>query len=164
MTADSLAHSPPAIPTPSTQTSSEPTSVDQDDLSILSEDLCMPIAIVGMGFRGPGSATHIKELWTMILEGREAWSPIPKSRWNNDAFYHPDHSRHGTVSTVISSRHLTILELTTRHTQINVEGGHFLAEDVTLFDAPFFNMTSDEAAVGKLSDHWVRTVFLIPSP
>ncbi|GMF78430.1 unnamed protein product [Aspergillus oryzae] len=147
MTADSLAHSPPAIPTPSTQTSSEPTSVDQDDLSILSEDLCMPIAIVGMGFRGPGSATHIKELWTMILEGREAWSPIPKSRWNNDAFYHPDHSRHGTVSTVISSRHLTILELTTRHTQINVEGGHFLAEDVTLFDAPFFNMTSDEAAV-----------------
>ncbi|OOO04460.1 Beta-ketoacyl synthase [Aspergillus oryzae] len=125
MTADSLAHSPPAIPTPSTQTSSEPTSVDQDDLSILSEDLCMPIAIVGMGFRGPGSATHIKELWTMILEGREAWSPIPKSRWNNDAFYHPDHSRHGTI---------------------NVEGGHFLAEDVTLFDAPFFNMTSDEAA------------------
>lgn len=31
--------------------------------------------------------------------------------------------------------------------QINVEGGHFLEEDVSLFDAPFFNMTSDEAAV-----------------
>jgi acyl transferase domain-containing protein len=28
-----------------------------------------------------------------------------------------------------------------------VEGGHFIAEDVSLFDAPFFNMTSDEAAV-----------------
>ncbi|KAE8132883.1 hypothetical protein BDV38DRAFT_287358 [Aspergillus pseudotamarii] len=124
MTADSLEHSPPAIPTPSTQTS-EPTSLDQDDSSILLEDLCMPIAIVGVGFRGPGSAINVKELWTMILEGREAWSPIPKSRWNNDAFYHPDHSRHGTI---------------------NVEGGHFLAEDVTLFDAPFFNMTSDEAA------------------
>ncbi|KAE8325397.1 hypothetical protein BDV39DRAFT_206936 [Aspergillus sergii] len=125
MTADSLAHSPPAIPTPSTQSSSESTSLDRDDLSILLKDLCMPIAIVGVGFRGPGSATNVKELWTMILEGREAWSPIPKSRWNNDAFYHPDHSRHGTI---------------------NVEGGHFLAEDVTLFDAPFFNMTSDEAA------------------
>ncbi|KAB8257378.1 hypothetical protein BDV32DRAFT_140451 [Aspergillus pseudonomiae] len=85
----------------------------------------MPIAIVGVGFRGPGSASNVKQLWTMILEGREAWSPIPKSRWNNDVFYHPDHSRHGTI---------------------NVEGGHFLAEDVTLFDAPFFNMTSDEAA------------------
>ncbi|KAK6826286.1 hypothetical protein RU639_005388 [Aspergillus parasiticus] len=125
MTADSHEHSPPAIPTPSAQTSSEPTSLDQDDLSILLKDLCMPVAIIGVGFRGPGSATNVKELWTMILEGREAWSPIPKSRWNNDAFYHPDHSRHGTI---------------------NVEGGHFLAEDVTLFDAPFFNMTSDEAA------------------
>ncbi|OGM48922.1 polyketide synthase [Aspergillus bombycis] len=124
MTADSLEHSPPAIPTPSTNTS-EPTSLDRDDLSILSKDLCMPIAIVGVGFRGPGSANNAKQLWTMILEGREAWSPIPKSRWNNDVFYHPDHSRHGTI---------------------NVEGGHFLAQDVTLFDAPFFNMTSDEAA------------------
>ncbi|KAE8356822.1 hypothetical protein BDV28DRAFT_144737 [Aspergillus coremiiformis] len=128
MTVESLehshSHSPPAIPTPSTHTS-DPTSLDQDDLSILSEDLCMPIAIVGMGFRGPGDATGIKELWTMILQGREAWSPIPESRWNNAAFYHPDHSRYGTI---------------------NVAGGHFLAEDVSLFDAPFFNMTSDEAA------------------
>lgn len=30
--------------------------------------------------------------------------------------------------------------------QINVEGGHFLEEDISLFDAPFFNMSSDEAA------------------
>ncbi|KAE8394085.1 hypothetical protein BDV23DRAFT_190741 [Aspergillus alliaceus] len=124
MAADPLEHSPPAVPIPSTCTS-EPTSLDQDGLYILSEDPCMPIAIVGMGFRGPGDATNIKELWTMILEGREAWSPIPDTRWNNDAFYHQDHSRHGTI---------------------NVEGGHFLAEDVSLFDAPFFNMTSDEAA------------------
>mgnify|MGYP007007031522 CR=1 FL=1 len=28
-----------------------------------------------------------------------------------------------------------------------MEGGHFLEEDVSVFDAPFFNMTSDEAAV-----------------
>lgn len=107
MTADSLEHSPPAIPTPSTDTS-EPTSLDRDDLSILSEDLCMPIAIVGVGFRGPGSASNVKQLWTMILEGREAWSPIPKSRWNNDAFYHPDHSRHGTVSATVFSKYVAI--------------------------------------------------------
>lgn len=34
--------------------------------------------------------------------------------------------------------------------QINVQDGHFLIEDVSLFDAPFFNMTSDEAAVCPL--------------
>lgn len=28
-----------------------------------------------------------------------------------------------------------------------MEGGHFLEDDVSAFDAPFFNMTSDEAAV-----------------
>jgi hypothetical protein len=26
-------------------------------------------------------------------------------------------------------------------------GGHFMEDDISLFDAPFFNMTSDEAAV-----------------
>lgn len=31
--------------------------------------------------------------------------------------------------------------------QINVEGGQFVEEDLSLFDAPFFNMTGDEAAV-----------------
>ncbi|PWY81670.1 polyketide synthase [Aspergillus sclerotioniger CBS 115572] len=85
----------------------------------------MPIAIVGMGFRGPGDATSVGRLWTMIVEGREAWSPIPTSRWNPSAFFHPDHARHGTI---------------------HVEGGHFLTEDISLFDAPFFNMTGDEVA------------------
>lgn len=97
-----------------------------EDLSILIADASMPIAIVGMGFRGPGEARDINELWETILEKKEAWTPIPAARWNNKAFYHPDHARHGTI---------------------NVEGGHFLDEDVSLFDAPFFNMTSDEAAV-----------------
>lgn len=71
------------------------------DLSILEADPTMPIAIVGMGFRGPGDATSIPKLWDMILEQREGWRPIPASRWNNTAFYHPDHAHHGTVSSNI---------------------------------------------------------------
>lgn len=63
------------------------------------EDLAMPIAVVGMGFRGPGDATDVHKLWKMILEQREGWKPIPEERWNNKAFYHPDHTRHGTVRT-----------------------------------------------------------------
>lgn len=97
-----------------------------NDLSILETDASMPIAVVGMGFRGPGDAKDVNNLWEVIMEQREAWKAIPGERWNNNAFYHPDHARHGTI---------------------NVEGGHFLEEDVSLFDAPFFNMTSDEAAV-----------------
>ncbi|RAK99944.1 putative polyketide synthase [Aspergillus ibericus CBS 121593] len=97
----------------------------QPDLSNIEQDASMPIAIIGMGFRGPGDAVTVGRLWTMMVEGREAWSPIPASRWNPSAFFHPDHARHGTI---------------------NVQGGHFLTEDVSLFDAPFFNLTGDEVA------------------
>ncbi|KAJ6069226.1 hypothetical protein N7499_011113 [Penicillium canescens] len=99
---------------------------EEGDMGVLDADSCMPIAIVGIGFRGPGDAQNVEKLEEMIRTGREAWSPIPAKRWNNTAFYHPDHSRHGTI---------------------NVEGGHFLEEDISVFDAPFFNMTSDEASV-----------------
>lgn len=78
----------------SSQTSDKPpkATVLQDDPANLA------IAIVGIGFRGPGDAKNVEKLWEMILTGREAWSPIPAERWNSAAFYHPDHARHGTVS------------------------------------------------------------------
>ncbi|KAJ5503703.1 Acyl transferase/acyl hydrolase/lysophospholipase [Penicillium fimorum] len=100
-------------------------TISEDDLAMIAAETCTPIAIVGIGFRGPGDAKNVKKLWEMILTGSDAWSPIPAKRWNNAAFHHPDHARHGTI---------------------NVEGGHFLEEDISVFDAPFFNMTSDEAA------------------
>ena len=62
------------------------------------EGKSMPIAIVGMGFRGPADATNTENLWKMIAEGREGRSEIPKDRWNNKAFYHPNSARNGTVS------------------------------------------------------------------
>ena len=63
----------------------------------MATDKSMPIAVVGMSFRGPKDATNIENLWKMISEKREGWSKIPKERWNNEAFYHPDNTRHGTV-------------------------------------------------------------------
>jgi hypothetical protein len=82
---------PVQLPSPSNIRTEDEASNSLDDASI-------PIAIIGMGFRGPGDATHVEKLWKMILEGREARSQIPESRWNSHAFYHPDHGRHGTVS------------------------------------------------------------------
>jgi len=88
----------------------------------------MPIAVVGMGFRGPGDASSLDGLWKMIEEKREAWSTIPADRWNNEAFYHPDANRTGTV---------------------NVSGGHFMKQDLSKFDAPFFSMTRAEAEASR---------------
>jgi hypothetical protein len=61
-------------------------------------DGVMPIAIVGMGCRYPGGATSPEKLWEMCAEQCDAWSAIPKDRFNADEFYHPDPSRNGTVS------------------------------------------------------------------
>ncbi|OJD32113.1 polyketide synthase [Diplodia corticola] len=88
------------------------------------EDTSMPIAIVGIGGRFPGDATNPERLWEMVSEGRNAMSEVPKDRFNIDSFYHPHAERQGTM---------------------NVRGGHFLKEDIALFDAPFFSITSKEA-------------------
>lgn len=84
----------------SPQTSANPLKAthSEDELANMAMDSCAPIAIVGIGFRGPGDAKNVEKLWEMILTGREAWSPIPAKRWNTAAFHHPDHARHGTVS------------------------------------------------------------------
>lgn len=67
----------------------------------------MPIAVIGIGFRGPGEASSVEGLWNMMKNKQEAWSPVPKDRWNHEAFYHPDSNRSGTVSTSVIESHLT---------------------------------------------------------
>ncbi|KAJ5715842.1 uncharacterized protein N7483_013023 [Penicillium malachiteum] len=91
---------------------------------IQESDSSMPIAIVGIGGRFPGEATNPSRLWDMVSNGRSALTEVPKDRFNIDAFYHPHAERQGTM---------------------NVRGGHFLKDDVALFDAPFFSITAKEA-------------------
>jgi len=85
--------------TPENGFSSGPTTVNGtpttpnglDELSVSpAVDKTTPIAIVGMSCRFPGDATNPERLWQMCAEGREAWTPIPKERWNQQAFHHPD--------------------------------------------------------------------------
>ncbi|KAH8803554.1 hypothetical protein F5884DRAFT_888903, partial [Xylogone sp. PMI_703] len=88
------------------------------------ESRAMPIAVVGVGGRFPGDASDPEKLWKMVSEGRHALSEVPKSRYNVDAFYHPNPERSGTT---------------------NARGAHFLQNDITSFDAPFFSITANEA-------------------
>lgn len=62
------------------------------------EDGVIPIAIVGMSCRFPGGASDLEKFWGLVSEGRSAWSKIPESRFNADAFYHPDSDRADSVS------------------------------------------------------------------
>ena len=104
----------------------------------------MPIAIIGMACRFPGDAANVKGLWDMCCEGRSAWSAIPQSRMNSEAFFHPNPSKTGSVCETLSTSRS---ECTDMRTQFNARGAHFIKEDVALFDAPFFNISPYEAKV-----------------
>ncbi len=102
----------------------EPIPTTSGHTNGISQDSDTPIAIVGMGCRLPGDVSTPDEFWELCSRARSGWSPIPKSRWNHSAFQHPNPDKMGCY---------------------NPEGGHFLEEDIGLFDAPFFSITEKEA-------------------
>ncbi len=111
-----------------------------------------PIAIVGIGGRFPGEATSPSKLWDLCSAGEDAWTETPLSKFNHEAFYHPDQSRNGAVSAgpCLQSAPLSSEadhRLPSRSPQTNVKGGFFLKEDMAHFDAAFFGMTKAEASV-----------------
>lgn len=83
-----------------------------------------PIAIIGYACRLPGEVTTPEELWELCSRGRTGWGPVPSGRFSSDAYYHPAPGKRGCI---------------------NAKGGYFLHEDTGRFDAPFFNMTAQEA-------------------
>ncbi|KAL2132992.1 hypothetical protein VTI74DRAFT_3062 [Chaetomium olivicolor] len=83
-----------------------------------------PIAVIGMSCRLPGGANSPEQLWDMLSEGRSAWGPVPRDRWNADAFYHPD--PRAKESLVFRS-------------------GFFLDHDIAAFDARFWSIPPREA-------------------
>ncbi|KJZ79056.1 hypothetical protein HIM_01829 [Hirsutella minnesotensis 3608] len=82
------------------------------------------IAIVGVACRCPGDAKNPQALADMLLKGEEAWSKVPSSRFNVDAFHHPSIKRKAGMV---------------------CEGGYFLKDDITKWDAPFFSLSATEA-------------------
>jgi acyl transferase domain-containing protein len=84
----------------------------------------IPIAIVGMSCRLPGNVSTPDEFWELCSRARSGWSEIPKERFENASFHHPNPGKGGCFNAV---------------------GGNFLKENLGLFDAPFFSLTAHEA-------------------
>jgi acyl transferase domain-containing protein len=93
--------------------------------SATSENRAGLIAVTGLSCRLPGDVRSPDDFWRYCCRNQSAWSKIPSSRFNAEAYFHPNVEKQGTFVP---------------------EGGHFLDDDVGLFDAPFFGITAEEAA------------------
>ncbi len=58
-----------------------------------------PIAVIGMGCRFPGGADDPEQFWRLLRNGEDAVVDIPGDRWDCDAYYDPDPSVLGKMST-----------------------------------------------------------------
>ncbi|KAI3553359.1 hypothetical protein CABS03_12727 [Colletotrichum abscissum] len=83
-----------------------------------------PIAIIGVGCRLPGGASDLEKLWQLLSEGRSGRTKIPKDRWHADEWFDPYPEAKQSV--------------VTKH-------GFFVQDDISLFDAKFFGISSTEA-------------------
>lgn len=83
-----------------------------------------PIAIIGIGCRLPGGANNLDKLWELLSEGRSGRTEIPKDRWNAEEWFdaYPEAKQ----------------SMVTKH-------GYFIQDDISLFDAKFFGISSSEA-------------------
>jgi acyl transferase domain-containing protein len=82
-----------------------------------------PIAIIGMGLRLPGDVMDAESYWQLLQNGVDAIIEIPPERWSLEAFYNPDVSVPG--------------KMTTRY-------GSFV-KDIDRFDPAFFGISPREA-------------------
>lgn len=83
-----------------------------------------PIAIIGTSCRFPGDANTPSKLWDLLCERRDVQSPIPKQRFNADAFYNRNGDKNGCT---------------------DVKKAYLLLEDIRAFDAAFFGINPREA-------------------
>lgn len=56
-----------------------------------------PFAIIGFSARYAQEASDPEKFWEFLLRARQATTPVPKDRFNSEAFYNPDPEHGGTV-------------------------------------------------------------------
>ncbi|MDO9003894.1 MAG: type I polyketide synthase [Aquabacterium sp.] len=56
-----------------------------------------PIALIGMACRFPGKADNLTDYWELLENGVDAVGPIPKRRWDHQAFYDANGTTPGTT-------------------------------------------------------------------
>jgi acyl transferase domain-containing protein len=92
-----------------------------------------PIAIIGMACRWPGHVMDPDGLWRLLCEGVNPITEVPSERWDVRAFWNPDPSRPGKI--------------TSRW------GGY--VDNLDQFDADFFGISPREASRIDPQHRWL---------
>ncbi|KAI1810305.1 putative polyketide synthase [Poronia punctata] len=95
-----------------------------------------PIVICGLSIKFPQDALTPESFWGMLAERRCATTDFPPSRLALQGFHH-EHNQPNTIP---------------------LRGGHFIAEDLSLFDADFFSISPAEAAAMDPMQRWLLEV------
>lgn len=91
------------------------------------------IAIVGFSFKLPQGRDDVSSLWSTLENKENLMTEWPAERLNLDGFY----------------------DETRRHpNRLYSRGAHFLSGDPGAFDAPFFSITTKEAAAMDPMHRW----------
>lgn len=81
------------------------------------------LAICGIGLRLPGGICNTNDYWDLLINGRDARTPVDKPRFNPEGF---SDSLGGKLS-------------------IRDQSGYFLQQDLSHFDPSFFSLSRQEA-------------------
>ncbi|MCJ1250983.1 hypothetical protein MMC30_008213 [Trapelia coarctata] len=92
---------------------------------LLDRNRLEPIAVVGLSFGFPQTATSSNAFGELLMQKGNTATEFPESRLSAAAMYHPDSNRRG---------------------QISVRKGHFVQDSLAAFDAPFFSISTSDAA------------------
>ncbi|EED11953.1 polyketide synthase, putative [Talaromyces stipitatus ATCC 10500] len=92
-----------------------------------------PIVICGFSIKFPQDATSPNSFWDIIINRRCAMTEFPADRLNPDGFYRK----------------------TNRLNALHLKGGHFIKEDLSVFDAEFFSISPTEAASMDPIQRWL---------
>ncbi len=95
------------------------------ELKALQEKNKMPIAIVGMSCRMPGSANSPALFWDKLLEGNSLISEIPEDRWKKEDYYSANRNSPGKMYTTRAG----------------------FIDNIYDFDATFFNLSRREVVM-----------------
>ncbi|KAJ8131580.1 hypothetical protein O1611_g2046 [Lasiodiplodia mahajangana] len=118
--------------------SSDASSLDPTYPSELDGNDADSIAICGFSIKFPDDATTAESLWRIIAERRCTTKQFPPSRISSQGFFHRNNLPNA----------------------IPIQGGHFIEEDLSLFDADFFSISPSEASSMDPMQRWLlETVY-----